>query len=107
LLAEAGIEPRSVLLISEPYMKRRAYATARQAWPEVEVVCASEPLEFDDYLKAIGDDKLVMDMLVGDLQQVIEYPKRGFAFEQDVPGNVYDAYEFLLRAGFDTRLLGA
>ncbi|GAA2769691.1 hypothetical protein GCM10020219_041490 [Nonomuraea dietziae] len=91
VLAEAGVEPRSVLLISKPYMERRAYATARQVWPEVEVVCASEPLEFDDYIKAIGDDKLVVDMLVGDLQRVIEYPKLGFAIEQDVPGDVYDA----------------
>ncbi|MFJ3667770.1 YdcF family protein [Streptomyces sp. NPDC090106] len=105
LLAEAGVEVHSLLLISKPYMERRSYATCRKLWPEAEVVCASEPLELDDYIKSIGDEKLVVDMLVGDLQRVIEYPKLGFAVEQDVPGDVYDAYERLLGAGFDSRLI--
>lgn len=104
-LAAAGIVPTTILLVSKPYMERRAFATARRMWPEVEVVCASEPLEFDDYLKSIGDEKLVIDMLVGDLQRVIEYPKRGFAIEQDVPGDVLAAYESLLAAGFDSRII--
>ena len=60
----------------------------------------------DGYIKSIGNEKVVVDMLVGDLQRVIEYPKLGFAVEQDVPGDVYDAYERLLRGGFDSRLIG-
>lgn len=106
LLAEAGVQVDSLLLISKPYMERRSYATCRKLWPEADVVCASEPLELDDYIESIGDEKLVVDMLVGDLQRVIEYPKLGFAVEQDVPGDVHDAYERLLRAGFDSRLIG-
>ncbi|MEV6983398.1 YdcF family protein [Sphaerisporangium sp. NPDC051017] len=104
-LTEAGIEADSVLLISKPYMERRAYATARKVWPQVEAVCASEPLTFADYLKSIGDDKLVIDMLVGDLQRVIQYPALGFAVAQDVPEKVGAAYRRLLEAGFDSRLL--
>ena len=105
ILATAGITPASVLLVSMPYMERRSFATTRKLWPEVEVVCASQPLAFDEYLKNIGDEKLVIDMLVGDLQRVIEYPKLGFAVEQDVPEDVYAAYESLVAAGFDSRLL--
>lgn len=107
LLTEAGVQVESLLLISKPYMERRSYATCRKLWPEVDVVCASEPLELDDYIKSIGDEKLVVDMLVGDLQRVIEYPKLGFAVAQDVPGDVYDAYERLLGAGFDSRLINS
>ncbi|MGV9990003.1 YdcF family protein [Streptomyces sp. NPDC003374] len=105
LLAEAGIGVESLTLISKPYMERRSYVTCRKLWPEVDVVCASEPLELDDYIKSIGDEKLVVDMLVGDLQRVIEYPKLGFAVEQEVPADVFDAYERLVRAGFDSRLV--
>ncbi|MGW1073908.1 YdcF family protein [Streptomyces sp. NPDC002537] len=105
VLRAAGVEVSSLLLISKPYMERRSYATCRKLWPEVEVICASEPLEFDDYIKSIGDEKLVVDMLVGDLQRVIEYPKLGFALEQEVPGDVHDAYERLLHGGFDSRLI--
>jgi hypothetical protein len=104
-LAEAGIPVTSVMLISKPYMQRRAYATIRKAWPEVEPVCASEDISFDEYLKSIGDDKLVIDMLVGDLQRVVEYPARGFAVAQDVPADVTDAYQQLIAAGYDSRLM--
>jgi uncharacterized SAM-binding protein YcdF (DUF218 family) len=105
VLKEHGHEPRSLLIISKPYMERRAFATCRKVWPEVEVICASEPLKFDGYVQSIGDENLVIDMLVGDLQRVIEYPKLGFAVEQDVPADVLAAYGRLLSAGFDSRLL--
>ncbi|MFG1703405.1 YdcF family protein [Nonomuraea sp. M3C6] len=105
VLADAGIRPASVLLVSKPYVERRAYATARKVWPEVEVTCASESVELDDYADSIGNPKLVIDMLVGDLQRVIEYPKLGYAIEQTVPGQVRDAYQVLLHSGFDSRLL--
>jgi uncharacterized SAM-binding protein YcdF (DUF218 family) len=104
-LAAAGIPVTSVMLVSKPYMQRRAFATIRRSWPEAEAVCASEDLSFDEYLKSIGDDKLVIDMLTGDLQRIIEYPARGFAIAQDVPADVMDAYRRLLAAGFDSRLL--
>lgn len=107
LLAAVGIHPKSVLLVSKPYMERRSYATACKLWPEVEVICASEPMEFDDYLKSIGNEKLVIDMLVGDLQRIIEYPTLGFAIEQHVPEDVHAAYESLVHAGFTSRLIGA
>ncbi|MFD4247123.1 YdcF family protein [Streptomyces sp. NPDC058525] len=105
LLAANGISPKTVLLVSKPYMERRSFATARKLWPEVEILCASETLELDDYLKSIGDEKLVLDMLVGDLQRVIEYPKLGFAIAQDVPEDVRAAYESLIRDGFTSRLI--
>ncbi|WP_394426264.1 YdcF family protein [Streptomyces sp. SGAir0957] len=105
VLAAAGIHPTTVLLISKPYMERRSFATARKLWPDVDVLCASEPLEFDDYLKSIGDEKLVLDMLVGDLQRVIEYPKLGFAIAQEVPEDVHDAYVSLICDGFTSRLI--
>ena len=107
VLAAAGIRPRTVLLISKPYMERRSFATARKLWPGVEFLCASQPLEFDDYLRAIGDERFVLEMLVGDLQRVIEYPKLGFAIEQEVPQDVHAAYESLVADGFTGRLIDA
>ncbi|MFD0274668.1 YdcF family protein [Kitasatospora sp. NPDC127111] len=105
MLADAGMVVSSVLLVSMPYMERRAYATCRQVWPEVDAVCASTPMDLHDYVKSIGDDQLVIDSLVGDLQRVIEYPKLGFAVAQEVPERVHDAYQRLIDAGFTSRLL--
>ncbi|MER7764547.1 YdcF family protein [Streptomyces sp. NPDC097619] len=107
LLASEGIVPETVLLVSKPYMERRSYATARKLWPEAEFTCASEPMELEDYVRGIGDEKLVVDMLLGDLQRVIEYPRQGFAVAQEIPDDVRSAYEHLVAAGFTSRLIDA
>ncbi|MEY9841236.1 YdcF family protein [Streptacidiphilus sp. EB103A] len=105
LLEEAGIDVSSVLLISKPYEERRAYATARKLWPTVEIVSASTPMSFDDYVASIQDARLVIDMLVGALQRLIIYPEQGFMIRQVVPDDVMAAYERLCRAGFTSRIL--
>ncbi len=105
VLAQSGLTPATVLLICMPYMERRAYATCRQLWPEVTPICTSAPLTLVEYVKTIGDAAAVVDMMIGDLQRVMEYPKRGFAIEQDVPLPVFAAYNRLVTAGFSTRLL--
>ncbi|MFD5555024.1 YdcF family protein [Streptomyces sp. NPDC127068] len=105
LLEAAGVDVSSVLLVSKPYEQRRAYATLRRLWPGVEVVCTSAPMEFRAYVDAIGDGRLVIDMLVGALQRLVVYPRQGFMIEQDVPGDVVAAYERLCGAGFTSRLV--
>ena len=105
VLEETGIEVSSVLLISKPYEERRAYATARKLWPEVEIVSASTPMTLDEYVDSIGDARLVIDMLVGALQRLMIYPEQGFMIRQPVPAGVLEAYERLRQAGFTSRLL--
>lgn len=106
VLTDAGVPVESLMLVCMPYMERRAYATCRKVWPEVEITCASTPVSFDDYLSDAGKGGLpVIDMIVGDLQRIIEYPKRGFAVAQDIPGDVQDAYHRLVSAGYDSRLI--
>jgi uncharacterized SAM-binding protein YcdF (DUF218 family) len=72
VLDDAGAQPTSVLLICRPYQQRRAYATRRKVWPEVEVVCSSRPLPLAEYIASIGDIDRVINMLVGDIQRITE-----------------------------------
>ncbi|MEV7894684.1 YdcF family protein [Streptomyces cyaneofuscatus] len=105
VLEREGVEVASVLLISKPYEERRAYATARKLWPEVEIVSASTPMTLDEYVNSIGDARLVIDMLVGALQRLMIYPDQGFMIRQPVPADVSEAYQRLRQAGFTSRLL--
>ncbi|MBI0299009.1 YdcF family protein [Streptomyces sp. PRKS01-29] len=105
LLEESGVDVSSVLLISKPYEERRAYATARKLWPEVEFVSASTPMTFDEYLDSIGDPRLVIDMLVGALQRLLIYPDQGFMIRLTVPDDVMEAYDRLRGDGFTSRVV--
>ncbi|MFF4594963.1 YdcF family protein [Amycolatopsis sp. NPDC001319] len=105
LLEARGIEVKSVTLISRPYQQRRAYATCKKLWPEVDIICASRPLPLDEYIESIGDVNRVINMLVGDTQRIDVYAEQGFAVTQAMPLSVVGAYERLLRAGYDQRLV--
>jgi DUF218 domain-containing protein len=107
LLTASGTKTRSLLLMSRPYQQRRAYATCKKVWPEVEVLCASLPLPLDEYVTSIGDVKKVIDMLVGDTQRIEEYARRDFAIPQDVPPEVKVAFDRLVAAGYTSRLIPA
>lgn len=107
VLEGAGVEVSSVLLVSKPYEERRAYATARKLWPEVEFVSASTPMTLEEYADSIQDARLVIDMLVGALQRLLIYPEQGFMISQPVPDDVRQAYERLCREGFTSRLLAS
>jgi len=105
LLEERHVPVSSALLISKPYEERRAYATARKLWPDVDWVCASAPVTFPEYVESIQDARLVIDMLVGALQRLLLYPAQGFMVAQDVPEDVRHAYERLAAQGFTSRLI--
>ena len=85
LLAAEGVHPRSATLVTRPYQQRRAYATARKLWPEIEVRGSAQPLTFRTYLGEIGDSAKVLNMLVGDTQRIWVYAERGFAFPRRCP----------------------
>lgn len=104
-LAERGIFPKSVTLISRPYQQRRAYATCLKLWPEVDPICASLPLPLTEYVETIGDVDRVLNMLVGDTQRIDLFARRGFAVPQPMPDNVKQAYDALVQRGYTARLL--
>lgn len=105
VLEGAGVDVSPVLLITKPYEERRAYATARKLWPDVEIVSASTPMTLDKYVDSIGDARLVIDMLVGALQRLLIYPEQTFMVAQQVPDDVIAAYERLCQEGFTGRLV--
>ncbi|PMR62139.1 hypothetical protein C1A38_05220 [Verrucosispora sp. ts21] len=105
LLAERGIPVRSAVIMSRPYQQRRAYATCKLMWPEIDVVCTSNPLNLDDYVRSIGDSRRVVEMLVGDTQRIEVYAERGFAIPQEMTDEVRAAFERLVAAGYTSRLI--
>ncbi|WP_082590806.1 YdcF family protein [Phycicoccus sp. Soil748] len=105
LLDREGIHPTSATIISRPYQQRRAYATCRKLWPELDVICSSRPQSLSDYITSIGDQDKVLTMLVGDTQRIWVYAEQGFATPQTVPRRVWDAYQSLVATGFTSRIV--
>jgi uncharacterized SAM-binding protein YcdF (DUF218 family) len=109
LLASRDIDPRRFMLVQKPYMERRSYATFKRHWPEKEVIVTSPPVTFDEYLRAYSNTALSADdviaIMVGDLQRIRVYAAKGFQIAQDIPDDVWAAFEALVKAGYDKYLV--
>lgn len=108
MLAERGLDPATFIVVQKPYMERRSYATFRKVWPEKEIVVTSPQLSLDEYLGRYSDGPLSEDdmiaIMVGDLQRIRIYPEKGFQIEQEIPADVWEAFEILVEAGYDRYL---
>jgi uncharacterized SAM-binding protein YcdF (DUF218 family) len=104
-LSERGIHPKRMILVQKPYMERRTYATGKVWLPEVELIITSPTVSFEKYADESGDRDYVINSMVGDLQRIKEYPKKGFQIEQPIPKEVMDAYDTLIGAGYTKRLI--
>lgn len=109
LLESRGLDLRSFILVQKPYMERRSYATFRKVWPEPAVTVTSPQVSMEDYLRGYTHGSLsprdVVSIMVGDLQRIKVYAERGFQIPQDIPDEVWRAYESLLELGFTSRLI--
>jgi uncharacterized SAM-binding protein YcdF (DUF218 family) len=109
LLAKKQIDPQRFILVQKPYMERRSFATFRKVWPEKEVLVTSPRVSFEEYLAGYANEAFskddVISIMVGDLQRIKLYPLKGFQIYQEIPHDVWSAYEELVKRGYDQRLV--
>jgi hypothetical protein len=107
LLRDKGIEPKSVLIISALYMERRVLKTFNKYWklgnPKVYISSTRET--FAEYINDVQSADIVSHVMVGEMDRILKYPKRGYMEESSVPEFVMDAYELLKDAGYTKLLL--
>lgn len=105
MLNDRGLFPQKIIAVHKPYMERRTYATIRKLWPEVEVIVTSPPIPFDRYADGQISEEQMMNAMVGDLQRIRLYPRLGYQIDQNIPDEVWRAYEELVRLGYDKHLI--
>ncbi len=105
LLCRNGGRPRSVVLATKPFMQRRVWATMAVEWPEVPASLASERMTLDEYFTPDLPPEKVIPIMLGDLQRLWVYGRRGWSAPQIVPLEVMEAYRELKALGFTQQLL--
>ncbi|HVY75365.1 MAG TPA: YdcF family protein [Puia sp.] len=105
LLKEKQLDITRFIVVQKPYMERRSFATFKKHWPDKQLIVTSPQISFEDY--PVGDISLerVINIMVGDLQRIKLYPGKGFQIAQDIPDNVWQAYERLVALGFNKHLV--
>lgn len=105
LLKKHNLDPQTFIVVQKPYMERRSYATFKMHWPDKNLLVTSPQISFADYATDEIPIERVINIMTGDLQRIKLYPAKGFQIHQDIPGEVWDAYERLVVLGFDKHLV--
>jgi uncharacterized SAM-binding protein YcdF (DUF218 family) len=105
MLSLGDIPHDSAIIVTKPYMTRRALATARKQWPSVHWTTASPPLSYDTYTDEFVTKDRMINLLVGDVQRMKVYGENGFQQPQVIPDAVWNAFEQLSACGYDDFVL--
>jgi hypothetical protein len=105
LLSERGVDPARMVLACKPFMQRRVWATMAVEWPEMPATVASPAMTLDEYFTADLTPERILNIMMGDLQRVWVYGRKGWSAPQPLPREVEDAYRELKARGFTRHLL--
>jgi uncharacterized SAM-binding protein YcdF (DUF218 family) len=111
IIESRNIEFSSVLVITKPYMERRAFATGSKQWPDKQIIVSSPPISFDEYFSEYVDQETspesILNIMMGDLQRIDIYGRKGFQIVQEIPSEVWEAFNRLKELGYTKHLLPA
>lgn len=105
LLKERNLNPQTFIVVQKPYMERRSYATFKKHWPAKELFVTSPQISFEAYPTEEIPLEKVINIMVGDMQRIKLYAAKGFQVEQEIPDNVWQAFEELVALGFNEHLI--
>jgi uncharacterized SAM-binding protein YcdF (DUF218 family) len=104
LLAQRALHFESFIFIQKPNMLRRVRATAMKLWPDKRFVTTSPDRTFEASVHEHVSEQHLVHEVVGDLQRIVLYAEKGFQVKQDIPRDVWAAYERLVELGYTKSL---
>ena len=104
VLAEAGVKAEKIIAVHKPYMEKRLWAAMQVYWPEIKAVYTSPDVTVEEHIahaEAVGiSRKRVIETLVGDVQRMELYAKKGYQVPVEIPAGVRSALDELVRRGY-------
>ena len=87
----------------KPYDEKRAYAAFKKIMPEYDVIIHSENISCEEYYKRYDNEWI--DVLVGDVQRMKAFYEKGWQIKMEIPQEVWNAYETLVKRGYNKFVL--
>lgn len=105
LIERENLDVNSCIIVCKPYDEKRAWAAFRKLMPDYEGIIASNKISPEKYYEQSGNVVVAKDewihVLVGDIQRMKVFAEKGWQIEMDIPEYVWEAYEKLVKLGYD------
>jgi uncharacterized SAM-binding protein YcdF (DUF218 family) len=96
---------QNIIIVTKPNTERRAFATCKKIWPEIEVIITSPQINFlNQSVEYISQEHLINEM-VGDIQRIKFYPIFGYQISQEIPPDIWEIYQKLVSLGYNQHLI--
>jgi uncharacterized SAM-binding protein YcdF (DUF218 family) len=105
LLEQRAVMPRRIVIAVKPFMRRRVWATLEVVWPEMPASLASPQMSLDEYFTPELHAEKIINIMMGDLQRLGIYGRKGWSAPQEIPDDVDAAYRRLVELGFTRHLI--
>ncbi|KAM9431367.1 uncharacterized protein SCO4629-like isoform 1-T1 [Salvelinus alpinus] len=96
LLKENNIPAHRVILVQQPFMERRVFATFLRQWHDQGEHTESLPRPHP----AVATATDLITYMLGVLERIRDHPQKGFQLEQEITPRTLSAYQWLLHAGY-------
>lgn len=100
LLEQHHRQPSSVLLVTKPYMERRAVATFQKVWPGPQVNVTSITSEMERFLDERHSLERITQAMIGYVYRMRDYVTAGYQVPQPIPPDIWQAVHQLEALGF-------
>ena len=108
VLAEAGVKAEKILAVHKPYMEKRLWAAMQIYWPDIHAVYTSPQVTIAEHIahaEKIGmTTRGVIETIVGDVQRMELYAKKGYQVPVEIPAEVRTAFDALVAQGYTGQL---
>lgn len=105
LIEQKNLDVKTCIVVCKPYVQKRVEATLKKIMPECEGIIISQNIGYEAYCKQyeneIGDSREVIEDLVCSVERMKVFAQRGWQIEVDVPDDIWNTYEELVKAGYD------
>lgn len=109
VLAEAEVKAEKIIAVHKPYMEKRLWAAMQVYWPDVCAVYTSPQVSIEEHIahaEAVGiSRRRVIETLVGDVQRMELYAKKGYQVPVEIPARVRAAFDALVEQGYTGQLV--
>lgn len=105
LVEKTGLQAKSILIASKPFVQRRVLAVLPIEWPEIQATITSARMTLDEYFTLELPAEKVIQIMMGDLQRLWVYARRGWSAPQQFPEKVLESYRRLKDLGFTRQLI--
>ena len=109
VLMQHGIVAEKIIAVHKPYMERRLWAAMGVYWPQIHAVFTSPQVTLEEHILHAADagmtERGVIETIVGDIQRMDLYARKGYQLPVTIPDRVQDAYETMVAMGFTGQLV--